>query len=229
MTQRLGGKVAIVTGAGRGTGAAIAQALAAAGARVVANDINPDRAESIAETIRGAGGMALAIDADVSNKFHCVKLVEATRSHWGRLDVLVNNAHVSPAATILKMDEWDWDRCLDVNLKGTFLMSQLVGRVMADENRESGGSIVNVVAHAGGQTGWELRAAFEASQAGVAGFGRACAREYAPYGIRVNTVVRSHGAADCQGTVGAVLFLCSEEGGVISGATIQVDAGLAPR
>jgi 3-oxoacyl-[acyl-carrier protein] reductase len=229
MTQTLEGKVAIVTGAGRGTGAAIARALAAAGARVVANDINPDRAEGVAAAIRRAGGMALAIDADVSNKFHCVKLIEATRSHWGQLDILVNNAHVSPAATILKMDEWDWDRCLDVNLKGTFLMSQLAGRVMADENAERGGSIVNVVVEAGGQSGLELKAAFEASQAGVAGFVRACAREYASYGIRVNAVSRSHGSADYQGTAGAVLFLCSEEGGATSGATIQVDAGLAPR
>jgi 3-oxoacyl-[acyl-carrier protein] reductase len=225
MINRLDGKVAIVTGAGRGAGAAIALALAAAGAYVATNDINPDRAEATARAIRDAGGTALAIDADVSNKFHCVKLVEATRARWGRLDILVNQAHVSPAATVLKMDEWDWDRCLDVNLKGTFFMSQLVGRVMADENDERGGAIVNVVSATSVERAAAQQAAFAASQAAVVAFARECAVEYARYGIRVNTVIGAgaRAEADCEETAGAVLYFCSAASRATSGTTFRVN------
>jgi 3-oxoacyl-[acyl-carrier protein] reductase len=224
MADRLDGKVAIVTGAGRGAGAAIALALAAAGASVAANDINPDRAEATARAIREAGGTALAIDADVSNRFHCVKLIEGTRARWGRLDILVNQAHVSPAATVLEMDEWDWDRCLDVNLKGTFFMSQLVGRVMADENGERGGSIVNVVSMASMEPAGEQQAAFAASQAAVVAFARECAVEFADYGIRVNTVIGAATGAEASHaeTIGAVLFFCSEGSRELSGTSFRV-------
>src|SRR5690554_5986913 len=114
MATDLKGRVAIVTGAGRGVGAAVARALAVQGARVAVNDINPDRAERLAQEIVANGGQALGIQADVANKFQCVKLVEAVRAEWQQLDVLVNAAHVSPRSTVLKMDEWDWNRCLEV-------------------------------------------------------------------------------------------------------------------
>ncbi|NLF63026.1 MAG: SDR family NAD(P)-dependent oxidoreductase [Chloroflexi bacterium] len=223
------GKVAIVTGAGQGTGEAIALALAAAGARVAVNDINPDRAERVAAAIRQAGGLALAVDADVSNKFHCVQLIEATRAEWGRLDILVNNARVIPASTVLKMDEWDWDRCLDVNLKGAFFMSQLVGRVMADENGERGGNIVNIASVAGVALPWEQRAAFCASQAGIAGFTRECAREYAAYGLRVNALLRSidPDEAERQAIPRIVITLCSAAGRSINGAVLTVEEASA--
>jgi 3-oxoacyl-[acyl-carrier protein] reductase len=234
MMTALSGKVAIVTGAGQGTGAAIAQALAAAGVHVAVNDINPDRAEHIAATIATAGGTALAIDADVSNKFQCVKLIEATRAQWGQLDILVNQAHVVPGSTILKMDEWDWDRCLDVNLKGAFFMSQLVGRVMSDENQERGGCIVNVASVAGFEIPWENRAAYAASQAGLVGFARECAREYLAYGIRVYTVLRSLPVADAgarkegrKAVAAAVIGLCNPHGSAVSGAVLNAEDGLA--
>lgn len=186
-TERaLAGKVAIVTGAGRGLGAAIARSLAEAGACVAVNDINPDRADRVASEIRANDGCAIGVMADVSNKFQCVTLVEAARAEWGQLDILVNNANVKPVATIFKMDEWDWDRCLDVNLKGTFLMSQLCGRVMMDENKERGGVIVNIGTIDGKGEGL---ASYQASQTGIVGFGRACASEFAPYGIRVHTLL----------------------------------------
>lgn len=223
------GKVAIVTGAGQGTGEVIALALAAAGARVAVNDINPDRAERVTTAIREAGGRALAVDADVSNRFHCVKLIEATRAEWGRLDILVNNARVIPASPVLKMDEWDWDRCLDVNLKGTFFMSQLVGRVMADENQERGGTIVNIASVAGVAVPWEQRAAFCASQAGIAGFTRECAREFAAYGLRVYALLRSidPDEAERQAIAQIVIALCSAAGRPINGAVLTVEEALA--
>lgn len=190
MDNSLHNNVAIVTGAGQGLGAEIARTLAAAGVRVAVNDINPDRAERTAVAIRESGGQAIAVAADVANKFQCVHLVETTRAAWGQLDILVNNAAVMPRSTILKLDEWDWNRCLEVNLKGTFFMSQLCGRVMADENQDRGGGvIINIASTAGVELPLENRAAYCASKAGVVGFSRECAREYAGHGLRVHVLV----------------------------------------
>ena len=245
MEQTLKEKVAIVTGAGQGLGAAIAHALAAAGARVAVNDINPDRAERVAVEIRAAGGAAIGVQADVSNKFQCAHLVETTRGEWGRLDILINNAAVAPRATVLKMDEWDWTRCVDVNLKGTFFMTQLCGRVMADENGPDGGVIVNMGSTAGLHTPLAGRAAYCASKAAVVGFARECAREFAAFNIRVNTVLpgaiagaNTPPVADLdlatvplgrlgagQDVVGAVRFLVSPAAAFITGATLTVNGG----
>lgn len=248
-------KVAIVTGAGQGLGEAIAHTLAAAGAKVAVNDLNPDRAERVAAAIRAAGGAAIGVMADVSNKFQCVALVEAAREQWGRLDVLVNNAGIEPVSPILTLDEWDWTRCIDVNLKGTFFMSQLVGRVMAEENQGRGGAIVNISSIAGVEIPLMHRAAYCASKAGMVGFARECAREFAAYGIRVNTVVagvfitpmtekaRQNPAmmekwmreipmqrlGDAAEIASAVLFLCSDAASYMTGSTITVDGGKVMR
>jgi NAD(P)-dependent dehydrogenase (short-subunit alcohol dehydrogenase family) len=183
----LSSKVAIITGAGHGAGAAVARALAARGARVAVNDINPDRAHHVAAEIRQRGGAAIDVMTDVSNRFQCVNLIETTRAEWGRVDLLVNGASIAPAAAILKMDEWEWTRCLDVNLKGVFFMCQLVGRVMGDQREVDGGRglIVNLAAAEPEEDG---RAAFAASQAALVAFSRACAREFAPLGIGVHTL-----------------------------------------
>ncbi len=255
MNLSLDGKVAIVTGAGQGLGETIARTLATAGAHVVVDDLNPDRAERVAKKILSAGGQAIAVAADVSSKFQCVKLVEAARIEWGRLDILVNNAGIEPVSPILKLDEWDWDRCIDVNLKGTFLMSQLCGRVMAEENQERGGIIVNISSIAGVESPLMHRAAYCASKAGIVGFARECAREFAPYGIRVNTIVP--GVFETPMTENArqnpeimarwkreipldrlgypqeiadvVLFLCSPGSSYMTGSTITVDGGKVMR
>ncbi len=188
MNPLLENRVAIVTGAGGETGSSIVAVLAEAGARVIVNDINPDRAERAASAVRQAGSEAVAITADVSNRFQCVNLIETAREQWCRLDILINNASVQPAAPVLKMDEWAWQRCLDVNLKGAFFMSQLVGRVMADENQERGGTIINIGDSVGDDVLGPGLAAYAASKAGLAAFTNECAREYAQYGIRVFAV-----------------------------------------
>jgi NAD(P)-dependent dehydrogenase (short-subunit alcohol dehydrogenase family) len=186
----LSDQVAIITGAGQPAGAAIARLLAAAGARVALNDLNPDRLARLAAEIRAAGGQVIDITADVSNKFQCVNVIETTRAEWGRIDILVNATSVEPNVSILKMDEWEWMRCLEVNLKSVFLMSQLAGRVMDDQNRiagrQSGGVIANLARAESPETG---RAAFNAGQAAILAFGHACAREYEPLGIRVRTLI----------------------------------------
>jgi 3-oxoacyl-[acyl-carrier protein] reductase len=249
MTQ-LSNHVAIVTGAGQGIGAAIAQALAEAGAFVTVNDLNPDRAEKTAESINQSDGQALAVAGDVSNKFQCVNIIETTRDRWGRLDILVNNAGIQPRTPILKIDEWEWNRCLEVNLKSVFFMSQLCGRVMADENGETGGVIVNIAATAGAVTAWPNRSAYGAASAGVVGFARECAREFAQYNIRVNTILaglidtpmttqalkdealQTAVSANPLQTMGqpqdvaqAVLYLCGENGRYLTGTTLTIDGG----
>jgi NAD(P)-dependent dehydrogenase (short-subunit alcohol dehydrogenase family) len=178
------GKVAIVTGAGHGAGQAIAAALAAAGARVAVNDINPDRAYRVAAELRDGDGAALGVMADVSNRFQCVHLIETTRAEWGRIDILVNCAAIQPSAAVLKMDEWELMRVLDVNVKGAFFMSQLVGRVMADRYRAEGtrGLIITLAAAEPDRAGF---AAYATTQAALPAFVRACAREYEPLGIDV--------------------------------------------
>ncbi len=223
MSLFLTDKVAIVTGAGQGIGAAIAQALAAAGAKVAVNDINPDRAERTADAILAAGGTAVAIPADISNKFQCVHLIETTRAQWGQLDILINNAAVKPQSTILKMDEWDWQRTLDVNLKGTFFMSQLVGRVMSDENGQRGGFIINMASTAGVQTALAGYAAYAASKAAIVGFTRECAREYAGYGLRVVALSPSEESPPVPAAVAEkVLFLCSKEAAHLGGENVMM-------
>lgn len=204
-------KVAIITGAGEGVATAVALALGTAGAKVAVNDINPDRAQKVADAIQQMGGQAMAIAADVANKFQCVHLIETTRAEWGQLDILVNAAAVMPQTTILKMDEWDWNRCLEVNLKGTFFMSQLCGRVMNDENQARGGVIINLASTAGTQRPLANHAAYCASQAGIVGFSRECAREYAAYGLRVHALLLPDLPDSTplhQPTATAVLSLC---------------------
>ena len=137
---------ALVTGAGEGIGRAIALALAASGAAVVANDLNPDRADRVAEEIQAAGGRSIPWQADVSNRFQVGSMIEAGRDAFGKLNILVNAASVEKLGSMSALDEWDWRRILDVNITGAFFCTQLLSRVMADEG---GGVIVNVGSTAG--------------------------------------------------------------------------------
>lgn len=241
-------RVALVTGAGRGIGQAIAVAFAEAGARVAVNDINPESCEKVAQQISASGGQAVACHADVANKMAVQAMLIDLEDQWGRVDILVNNAGVEPHQPILQMDEWDWNRTLDVNLKGAFICSQSVGRMM---QKQGGGVIVNIASIAGRAAGLRDRSAYVASKTGLIGFTKECAREFAAYHIRVNAVcpgviitemtahLRQNEAqmkkwlediplgrlGEPDDVTGLVLFLCSDEARYITGQAINVDGG----
>jgi NAD(P)-dependent dehydrogenase (short-subunit alcohol dehydrogenase family) len=178
------GKVVLITGAGKGSGRALAKAFAAQGATVAANDISPLNVEELVEEIKASGGMARDYIEDIAKKVGVQALVKDVEDDFGCIDILVNHAAVEPHIRLLDMDEWDWHRTLNVNLTGAFLMTQSVARVMREQG---GGVIVNLITEAVGDEG-PTRAAFLASMAGLESFSLQAARELAPHGIRVHAV-----------------------------------------
>jgi NAD(P)-dependent dehydrogenase (short-subunit alcohol dehydrogenase family) len=225
------GHAALVTGAGGGIGRAVALALGAAGAAVVCGDINPDRADTTADLIIQAGGRALAVHADVANRFQAAAMIESGRDAFGRLDILVNTAGVYKRGDFFKFDEWDWRRALDVNMTGTFFCTQLLARVMADEG---GGAIVNVASDAAYPNPIAEGVAYAASNVGVIGMSVQAAHELAASGVRVNVVCPGDVDED-DGTpprtaqplapdaiAPLVLFLCSDAAAAITGQVYRV-------
>src|SRR4051794_17226427 len=138
--MRLSGKHAIVTGAGSGIGRAVALGFAQEGAGVVVGDVDAGRAQAVAQAIEAAGGMAIAVQVDVSQKASVEALVGVAVARFERISILFSNAGVSSRTPFLEMTEAEWDRVLDTNLKGQFLVGQAVARHMADHG---GGSIIN--------------------------------------------------------------------------------------
>lgn len=217
------GKVAIVTGGGHGGGAVVAKALGLQGVRVCISDLNPDRAQRVENEIKAAGGEAISVPADIGNKFQCVTIIETTRRTWGQLDIVVNGMMVAPSSPILKIDEWDFQRAFEVNLKGCFFMTQLCGRVMADENSERGGCVINLATTAGITHASPKKAGVCAMNGAVVGFTTEAAREYAEYGLRVNTVLLDAEAPDPEAAATCVMGLFTAEGSAINGALFAPD------
>ena len=192
-------KVVLITGAGKGTGAALALAFAARGAVVAANDISPLNVESVVAEIIATGGQAKAYVDDIAKKVAVQAIIKDVEDDFGRIDILVNHAAVEPKSPLLDMDEWDWQRTLSVILGGAFLVTQSVARGMRERG---GGVIIHLISEAASKLE-EARGAYLTSMAGLRGFSQQAAEELAPYGIRVHAV-----DIDVDDPVTRVLDLC---------------------
>lgn len=184
-SQHLSDKVAIVTGASRGIGRAIALALAAEGAKVVVNYARSDAAANeVVKVITDQGGEAIAVQADVSDAEQVQNLIKETRSQYGQIDVLVNNAGITRDTLLLRMKLEDWQAVIDLNLTGVFLCTQAVSKIMLKQRQ---GRIINIASVAG-QMGNPGQANYSAAKAGVIGFTKTMAKELASRNITVNAV-----------------------------------------
>jgi NAD(P)-dependent dehydrogenase (short-subunit alcohol dehydrogenase family) len=183
--QELRGQVALVTGGGSGLGAAICRCLGSAGAMVVAADINAEAAERTACAVREAGGQAECAALDVRDACAAERVVQETAERHGRLDVLVNNAGTDVTLPVDELSLEDWDRVLNVNLRGPFLLSRAV---LPRMRAAGGGSIVNIVSTAA-KRAWPNASVYHASKWGLLGLSHALHAEARPYGVKVTAVI----------------------------------------
>jgi len=204
----LSGRVAIVTGAGRGLGRAHALALSAAGARVVVNNRSGDAAESVVEEIRAAGGEAVAHIGSVADWATAEALVRCAVESFGDLHVLVNNAGVTRDRMSFKMSEEEWDEVVEVNLKGHFAPSRFAGQYWRDQGPAPGRRIVNTTSE-GGLFPGRGHANYAATKAGIVGLTLELASELAKYGVTVNAVAMR---ARTRMTDGVDLFVAPDSG-----------------
>ena len=245
--MKLEGKKALVTGASRGIGRAIALALAAEGADVVVNYAGSEAAaKAVAAEIEAMGRKALVLQADISSNESATAMVDAAVKEFGRIDILVNNAGITRDGLLMRMKEEDWGAVLTTNLKGVFnctkaavkyMMKQKAGRIVSIS------SVVGLMGNAG-------QANYAAAKAGVLGFTKAVAKEVAARGITVNAIapgfiqtdmtavlsekvvegmlntIPLHKLGDPEDIAKAVVFLVSDDAKYITGQTLHVDGGM---
>jgi len=243
----LNGKVAIITGAGKGMGEADSIKLAKAGAKIVLADIDVASCEKVAEKIKKDRGEALVVKCDQSKKADVDNVVAEAIKKFGKIDILINNAGIYPFQPFLEMKEEQFEKVIDINLKGYFLMAQACAKEMAKQKK---GVIVNIASIAA-IMGFAGLAHYCASKGGIVSMSKALALELAPMGIRVNVI--DPGSIDTPGThtmemdektrqamlapipmkrngtadeiANAVLFLASDESSYMTGSVMVVDGG----
>lgn len=241
-------KTALVTGASRGIGRAVAVALAQAGYDVAINySSNVSAAEEVSQAVKACGQKAILVQGDVSRKEEAERIVAETQKEFSHIDVLVNNAGITRDTLVRRMKEADWDAVLSTNLKGVFLMTQAV---IGDMFKQRRGVIINMSSVVG-VTGNIGQANYAAAKAGVIGLTKANAKEFAARGIRVNAIAPGFihtdmtsglpdkikeslikqiplGAmGDPEDIAAAVRFLASDEAKYITGQVLQVNGGMA--
>ncbi|WP_018702427.1 3-oxoacyl-[acyl-carrier-protein] reductase [Anaeromusa acidaminophila] len=240
-------KVALITGASRGIGRATALELAKAGAKIVINYAgNAAAAQEVLKAIQEMGGQAIAVQANIAVAAEVDELIQKTVEAFGSIDILVNNAGITRDTLLMRMKEADWDAVLDTNLKGVFLCTKAVAKLMM---KQRSGKIINMTSVVG-LTGNAGQANYAAAKAGVVGFTKSMAKELGSRGITVNAVAPGYIATDMTevlpdsvkeqmtstiplgrpGTPNdvakAVLFLCSDAAAYITGQTLNVDGGM---
>jgi len=247
--MKLGGKTALVTGAGKGIGRTIAFALASEGADVIINDVDLDSAKGAVREIASMGCEAMAVKGDVSQEKDVLAMVEKAIQRFRKIDLLVNNAGVPDTiGPTVDQDTADWQRVIDIDLRGSYLCSKVVGRYMVAQRY---GKIVNIASMAG-VLSLPMRNAYSSAKAGVIAFTKALASEWARYNINVNAVSPGYTVTPMvedliakkkinsgkvarripMGRFGkpeevakAVLFLLSDDSSYITGVNLPVDGG----
>jgi len=250
MNTNLKGKVAIITGARRGMGRSHAITLAKAGAKIVVADISLKDCEIVVDEIKKAGGEAMAVKCDVTKKEEVDSMVKAAVKKWEKVDILVNNAGICQFKPFLELTEEEWDRTIDINLKGYFLCAQAAAKEMV---KQKSGVIVNIASIAMGQVGvgFPTLAHYSASKGGIVAMTETLALELAPYNIRVNAIapgaidtpmvestkadpktmeatlsrIPLHRMGKSEEVSNLVLFLASDASSYMTGSTVVIDGG----
>jgi 3-oxoacyl-[acyl-carrier protein] reductase len=244
----LSGQTAIVTGASRGIGKAIAMRLAAAGAKVACIARSADKLKEVADAIAAAGGTAEVHPCDVTDSASVSKLVEDLNEKWGQIDIVVNNAGITKDTLIPRMEDEMWDAVIATNLRSVFLFTRAASLVMM---RKRSGRIINI-SSVSGIMGNPGQANYSASKAGVIGLTRTVAQELASRKVTVNAICPGFIASEMTAAMGAtldefvktripskrlgeadevadaVLYLASDSAAYITGEVITIDGGLTP-